>query len=238
MSESVGSGIFITKGSSLRLSDLTFSVGPGGELQGSPITLELSYDLWPLWLRIAIQHEAMAAEARSQLEEFPGEHDERHAAALEAETSTGMVAIAAAAFSIDAFYGATKARIEDLRPTGTGTARYAVVAETLRRGFEMTEKGFTTLRESLKEMFKFRDLSVHPDGGFRGAVVHPVMRAGVAVPHVAFRVENAKAVVGLAISIVEQCSVVPKERHKALVEWCLGISEKISELKALRRSAF
>jgi hypothetical protein len=146
-----------------------------------------------------------------------------------------MVSIAASMFAIDAFYGAVKARIDDPPPTGPHSRRYALVAETLKRAFNMTQARSNALRATLRDAFYFRDMSVHPTGKFREPFLHPVMRVGVAFPHVAFRVENAKAAVDLALGVIEQCARVPKDRHKALVEWCKGILPSLEELKVLRR---
>jgi hypothetical protein len=234
MPETEGGGVFVSRGSQLRLKNLSISVLPDGTLIGSPVTLELAYDLWPLWLRIAIVHERMAKEARARLESLSGSHDQRHAAALDDETTAGMVAVAAAVFAVDAFYGSVCTRIDTPPPRGRRSRRYALIAETFKRAFLMSQPSSNALRQHLREAFRFRDKSVHPSGEFRGAVRHPVMRVGVAVPHVAFRVENAQALVTFVISLIEQCAGVPKDRHKNLREWCKGIPPQILELKRLR----
>jgi hypothetical protein len=234
MSESEGVGVFISEGVGLRLRNLSISIGPEGDVQASPVTVELAYDLWPLWLRIAIQHERMGKEARARLEGLTGDHDKRHGAALDDETTAGMVAVAASVFAIDAFYGAVKAKIDDPPPTGPRSRRYALVAETLKRAFAMSQPSSNALRGNLREAFRFRDMSVHPTGDFLGAALHPVMGVGVAVPHVAFRLENARTLVTFAISVIEQCATVPRDRHKSLIEWCKGISQKVEELKEAR----
>jgi hypothetical protein len=234
MSDSERRGIFISRGMNLRLSNLSISIGPDGEVHGSPVTFELTYDLWPLWLRIAIEHELMAQEARGRLEALTGEHDQRHADALQEETTAGMVAIAASMFAIDAFYGAVKARIDVPPPTGPRSRRYALVAETLKRAFTMTQTSSNKLRQTLKEAFRIRDMSVHPTGDYRGPLLHPVMQVGVAVPHVAFRMENAEAAVSLAVNLIDQCAAVPRARHKPLVDWCKAMPATLEELKQLR----
>ena len=229
-------GILVSRGSSLRLRNISISIGPNGELEGPPITVELAYDLWPLWLRIAIEHERTAHLARQRLMNLTEEQESVRGNVMEDETAAGMVAISSASFSIDAFYGSVKSRIDNPPPVGTRSRRYAIVAETLKRAFPMSQKASNQLRESLREAFRFRDMTVHPTGEFRGAQRHPVIPVGVAVPHVAFRLENARALVTLALGLVEQCSARPNPRQKSLVEWCAALPDRIAELKALRES--
>lgn len=234
MSDSERRGIFVSRGVSLRLSNLSISIGPDGQAHGPPATFELTYDLWPLWLRIAIEHELMAKEARGRLETLTGKHDQRHAEALQEETTAGMVAIAASMFAIDAFHGAVKARIDVPPPTGPRSRRYAQIAETLKRGFTMKQESSNRLRDVLRDAFRIRDMSVHPTGDYQSPLLHPIMQVGVAVPHVAFGVENAEAAVSLALSLIEQCTAVPKPRHKPLVNWCKAMPAILKELKQMR----
>jgi len=236
MDESGPGGVFIDRGMQLRIPEITLSIGPDGQPQLSTVTPELAYDLWPLWLRIAIDHQHMARAARTRLEAITGTHDARHGRALQDETTAGMVSISAAMFAIDAFYGAVLARIDVPPPKGKRSQRYAIIAETLKRAFTMTQKSSNAIRNRLQEAFRIRDMSVHPTGQFRQPMLHPVMHVGVAMPHVAFRVENAEAAVHMAISLIEQCSKVPKARHKDLVRWCEGIPGTIEELKQLRNA--
>lgn len=234
-SEPERGGVFISRGAHLRLSNFSISVGPDGVV-ASQITLGIAYDLWPLWLRIAVQHERLAVQARQRLVELTGDHDDRHAAALAEETTAGMVTIAAAGFAIDAFYGAVKGRIDDPPPRGRRSRRYALIAETLKRAFVMSQRSSNTLRAAVRQVFRFRDMGVHPTGDFRDAIQHPVMGSGVAFPHIAFRVENAQAAVEFVLSLIEQCAAVPKARHRGLVEWCRNIPETVEELRRLRDS--
>jgi hypothetical protein len=234
MSDPKHPGIFISRGVSLQLGQFSISIGPDGVARASPITLALSYDLWPLWLRIAIEHELMAKKARADLEVLTGTHDQRHADALQEETTAGMVTIAASMFAIDAFYGAVKARIDDPPPTGPHSRRYALIAETLKRAFTMTQAKSNELRLVLKQAFRVPDMSVHPTGEHQDPLIHPVMEVGVALPHVAFRVENATEAVQLAVNVIEQCATLPKARHNSLIRWCEQIPATMEELKKLR----
>jgi hypothetical protein len=68
MSESEARGVFISRGMQLRLPSFSISIAQDRTPRVSPITPELSYDLWPLWMRIALEHERMAKVACARLE--------------------------------------------------------------------------------------------------------------------------------------------------------------------------
>jgi len=230
-------GVFISKGMHLRISNLRLSLLPDGSVELDPVVPELAYDMWPLWLQVAVRHERAALEARRRLEALTGDRDDRHGAALQDETKAGMVTIAAGVFAIDAFYGAVKDRIDNLPEQGPRSRRYAIVAETLKRAFTMSQASSNQLRGNLREVFRFRDRSVHPTGLFQPAERHPVLGVGVAVPHVAFRSENASKILTFAFEVIGQCAKVPKPRHKELVEWCVSIPENIQALRDERNGS-
>lgn len=226
MNEPGFGGVFADRQTRLRLSEISILIGPDGQPQISVGTPDLAYDIWPLWLGIAFDHKRTARAARTCLESIAGPHGERHGRALQDETSAGMVTIAASVFAIDAFYASVLVRIDDPPPWGRKSRRYAIIAETLKRALTMSQAGSNAVHERLREAFRFRNIIVHPTGDFRENLLHPVMRVGVAMPHVAFSVENAEAITTMIFSLIEQCASVPKARHKPLVAWCEGICSR------------
>jgi hypothetical protein len=89
--------------------------------------------------------------------------------ALEREFESSMQAIMAAGIAVDAFYAVIKTHAQ-VPPTlaqkwrEKRTPRYSQIAEVLRIAFHLKPKGTAVLRRNLKEIFRFRDLAVHPSG--------------------------------------------------------------------------
>lgn len=95
-------GIFVTRGSSLRI--------PAGglvlPLDGSappPVEVELLLELWDRWLEIAGGQTVAAEAAHRQLLEEIGTGDAGRGRALETEFNAALLATATSAFAVDAF---------------------------------------------------------------------------------------------------------------------------------------
>jgi hypothetical protein len=118
-----------------------------------------------------------------------------------------MQAIVAAATAVDAFYAAVQQAVvlpSDLREKWRHgrTARYTQVAEVLRRGFSLKPREVEALRRLLRELYKFRDLAVHPSGKTDTPVVHLELNVGVEWRFATFRAANAEELVTSASRIV------------------------------------
>jgi hypothetical protein len=105
-------GVFVMKGSTFGVDELTLSFGPDGALTGN-LRPVLGWELWPLWLRVAQEHFVAARTARTSLQAADSDGEER-ADLLRSETQAGMVAISAVAFAIEAM-SISAARLAGLR---------------------------------------------------------------------------------------------------------------------------
>ncbi len=231
-------GIFITKGSRLRLSDLKLEVDKDGNFQAGPVTFSLAVDMWPHWLRIAIEQEARTEEARRQLEhleEATEEHGQDHVLALDRELRPGMVAISAGAFTFDAFHASVRDRLRSQPQVGRRSSRPKLIAETLRRGFAIKPEPFANIRVAIIELFEFRDWSVHPPAGFLAPAVHPVMDVGVAAHYMRFRLENVRTVTRMTTQVLSQLSDVTRDGEPVVRDWAEEtIRRELLELDLLR----
>jgi hypothetical protein len=112
-------GVMVFAGSTLAIPEWEISIGPDGELTSNMGPLQVAWELWPLWLRVAIDHEGAAAKARGHLLTAGGEHDDPRRAGLVAdETRAGMVCICAVAFAVEAMARSAAKHAE--LPTGIG----------------------------------------------------------------------------------------------------------------------
>ncbi|MER6970556.1 hypothetical protein ABT304_05835 [Nocardioides sp. NPDC000445] len=232
-----GEGILIIRGSSFQIRDLVLTLNADGGPAGSMRPM-LSWDIWPLWLRVAIDHEAAARRFRAELLTADGpDDDERRALLVEEETRAGMVAVTAAAFTFEALAlsAASKTGLSRAGIGGSsGTA--ARVAEVLKQCFAIPQSQFSRWRADLKLLFRARNEAVHSDAGFHDPLPHPALRAGVSRPVHVYRLENASTAVEGALGTVLALSAVPRQRHgKILRDSAAAWTTIAEELRDHRR---
>lgn len=184
-------GVFIQKGTTIAL----------GELVGNSRILHVRFDVTATWLSLAIRHLRDAITARvARNTAWAGTDEGLKAQTLEQEFESAMQAIVAAAICIDTFYALVKRHI--VIPPGTHaawnrnrTARYARIGEMLRHAFVLNNRDMKNLRQALKEIFRFRDMIVHPDGQIQPSIQHPELGVGTEWRFIYFRTTNAEAAV-------------------------------------------
>lgn len=202
-------GVYVSRGVSLRIKNLRIECDTDGS-ELPPITPQVLLSMCPFWFEIAVNQLDAAESAHSMLIDAKSSgENERVGLALEAEFKASMQAIVAAATAMDALYASVREYVSlpaDLISTWTAnrTARYKQVAEVLRRGFVTKPRGVENLRRFLKELYRFRDLAVHPPGTYSAPILHPDVGAGTEWRFVAFTASNAHQLVrgALAFSVL------------------------------------
>lgn len=212
-------GVFISKG-------MRVGIPPGGltikDGQLSPVVLHAALDVVPHWLAIALKHLQVAGAEHVRLSPaWQEQANDKIARVLEAEFMASMQAVMAAAISMDAFYAGLKEHV--IIPSATldawrqkGTARYKQVYETIRRGFKVRKEALPKVREALKEIYRFRDLAVHPDPKLAQPLKHPDLSVGTEWRFVYYRFENAKGLVNVSLSLIIQLLNSPKPNNPDL----------------------
>jgi hypothetical protein len=230
-------GIFITQGMQVTIPSFSIRIKDDGSIEVDPVTLHTGLDLCPYWIEIALMHLEESEKAREAL--LTGklsQNSEAIAKALRDDFTAGMQTIMASAIAIDAYYSNIKERSsipDKLVQTWkkNGTARYKQVAEVFRRAFLIPEKPANQLRDILKEIFSFRDKAVHPPSGTTAAVLHPELNKVSDWRYATFRNYNARAIVKMTLSIVDQTSRKPNtEKHKKLELYCQAVVAYIDPL--------
>lgn len=171
---------------------------------------------WSVWGLIAVEHEWHAEQARKAMLR---EYEQTHRYYFEAEWYPSVVAIAASAFALDAWYGAVVNRLP-VRPSNRGRPkRSRRVLETLKLGFRLGRKGEEWLPE-LDWLFAEQ----------RDGLVHPPWRADVPVPidgidglyHSPIHNDQSPAgavrAVDLMIDVLDTCIENPRAKYPDLVE--------------------
>lgn len=216
---------------------LTLSMGDDGKLHGG-LTIHVHYDVCPTWLELASRHLSDAEERRSaRIQAWNADDQDARTASLEAEFESSMQAIMAAAIAIDSFYASLRDKVEIPIETTRAwrenkTARYKQIAEVFRRAFSLPPRYSVNLRRNLKEIFKIRDMAIHPSGEVTAPVLHPELQVGVEWRFALFRAENAQAVVQGAQSIVRELAAKGKPSTPGVQRYVDGLNGLLSPQSA------
>jgi hypothetical protein len=205
------SGVFISKGMNVGIpvGGLQISVDPSGSLQGN-LRLQLHFDVVPSWIALALKHLADAHNDKLARERaWNANVEDDKSQTLEREFQSSMQAIMSSAIALDAFYAMLQDRVkidQTLRDKwrANRTARYAQIAEVIRMAFRLKPKGSATLRNNLKEIYRLRDLAVHPSGALKDPILHPELGVGVEWRFFYFRFDHALLVVRSTVETIHE----------------------------------
>ena len=230
-------GVFISRGIAVSIppGGLTIGIGADGHPAGS-LTLHVRFDVCPTWTELALRHLADAREKRlARHAAWAGTNEAEKAATLEREFEASMQAIMAAAIAVDAFYGVMKTHLA-LPPRLAEkwrmkrTSRHTQVTEVLRRAFLLKPKGVARLKGNLKEIYRLRDLAVHPSGKMDAPILHPEIGVGVEWRFACFRAHNAELVVNSASWVFWDLAHNGKPKNPNIVEYMSGLRQRLVEL--------
>jgi hypothetical protein len=229
-------GVFISKGMSLRIPSISFTIRDDGEIEGAPVVLEVHFDVCPTWIQLAKKHLSAARRARKARDSAWTVTDEdKKSKALEAEFEASMQAMMAAAIAWDSAYANLKEFVDlpqsivDQWRKGR-TARYSQVSEVVRRAFTLKPKGVKNLRSNLKEIYRFRDLAVHPSGKIQPAQHHPELDVGVEWRFAYFRASNAEVAVIAAAAMLWDLAHNGKPKNERVAEYQGRLASRLQEI--------
>jgi hypothetical protein len=230
-------GIFLTKGMKVSIPSFSISIGENGQLSSDGITLHTGLDMCPFWLDIAYEHLLETESAHKSLMSAKDEKDdEKIALSLQKEFVSGMQAIMSSGIAIDSYYASVKEHTDVPESLvkiwrDRGTARYKQIAEVFRRAFSLTQDSARKLRDVLKQTLKFRDKAVHPDYGTTMPLLHVELNKITDWRYATFRFYNAKAIVGLSLSVIYQTTSRSFDnKHEELKKYCDDLNAKLEPM--------
>lgn len=244
--QSAPAGLFIVRGQGLRIpaGGFTMTIDENGELSAKLERIEVSLEMSSLWLRVALDQLGFAKTAqRRAIEASQNDNGALLASELEAECAAGMLAISSAAFAIDAFYAVLKDRSPRVAsiPVAAGhrrPSRYKIVAEAIRREFKIGPKGITNVREILRQVYKFRDLAVHPRGDYSVPVLKPEIKKITEWRFVSFGASSAQVAVRATLALFVQIIERPRSPTKELADHLDGMRPAFAELASRWRADY
>src|SRR5262249_52961683 len=96
--------------------------------------------------------------------------------------------------------------------------------------FQLKENGFAILRQNVKEIYRLRDLAVHPSGKMDAPILHPELDVGVEWRFFYFRYENALLAVRSAIQMLCELVSSGKPNDTRVQEYCNAVGPRIQPL--------
>jgi hypothetical protein len=93
-------------------------------------------------------------------------------------------------------------------------------------------QGFAWLRETIEEIFKFRNQAVHPTGTFNDPVLHPELKVGVERRQVVFGYDNAFKIVQATVSIVTELAAKGIAKNSSLKEYARSLETRLDSIRA------
>jgi hypothetical protein len=231
-------GVFFSRGMTVSIPVGGLSFTTDGEI-GPNVTIHVHYDVCPTWLYLARRHLADAEERKAtRIIAWQSEDQDARASSLEKEFESSMQAIMSAAIAIDSFYATLRDKVAIPQQTilawrKNGTARFKQAAEVLRQAFSLNPRGSVILRQNLKEIFRFRDMAVHPAGNTAAPVLHPELQVGVEWRFDAFRADNARAIVMQAQNTIVELVATGRPSTPEIAKYAEALGKLISGLPYL-----
>jgi hypothetical protein len=81
-------------------------------------------------------------------------------------------------------------------------------------------------RKTLRMIFRYRDLSVHPRAAWAQPVLHPVHNLGMEPHFIRCRAENAINAAWFAAKLISLCLRCPRSKYAELTEWCEALADR------------
>jgi hypothetical protein len=175
--------------------DFTISIDESGN-QNSKLVLSTSYNVIPLWLRVAYDNASSSHQANKAISEKWDDNSENQKSLLLAELIPSMQVFVACGTALDALY-------EQLRPFAkisaqdietwkkNGTSRPAQIAQIINRVYRLNNAMSKAFNLNIDSIVKFRDQAVHPTHEIKRACTRPDVPVGVDWRFSAYRHHNA-----------------------------------------------
>jgi hypothetical protein len=226
-------GVLISEGMSLRI--------PAGALvlplDGSPpppVRVQVSLDMTPMWLDVALDQAIAARRSHEQLQEVVGTDGDPLHNALTAECTAAMLSLTGSAFALDALYESLLERAmlpAEIRQRWAKNKlkRSPRIGEAIRLTLKPKFSNSETKEaaQQIDTLFRFRDWAVHPPAGFREPIQHPVLGSGVEWRYVAYTFDNCRNALSFTLAYLQRVLKDPRVRNQDLTEWAASMETRL-----------
>jgi hypothetical protein len=183
-------------------------------LRGPGTGVQLSTNMALVWLKIAIEQEAIARRAEAEFVTHEGGADDTDS--LGRTMRAAIVTVTSAAFAIEGLHGSVCYFVPEQR----SRRRWAQILSTLRLLFNVN--GIPKLDQRLERLFELRDLAAHPWVAVQHPLPHPVKPTRVSVEVATFTASAATAAVDVACELLHHCTIHPLPGIRRARRWSDG----------------
>ena len=236
-------GVLIFEGMKVGILDGDFTIGieETGNLN-SNLILSTSYNMLPVWLRIAHENINLSGEAKKNIKENWDEDASNQKELLVKELTPSIQVFVSCGIALDSLY-------DQLRPYANitredinkwkekRTKRSAQICEVIKRVYKLNNQSSKAYRENINSIIDFRDKAVHPDNSIKRACTRPDIPVGIDWRFSAYRYDNAiicyQRTMEMILYLYEKKSGIPQVDQemeniiKALIE--LNLVTKIAQ---------
>lgn len=190
-------GVLIFKGMTVGVleGDFTLCVDESGKVQ-SNLILSTSYNVLPVWLRIAHENLELSKQANITIKKKWNEDANNQKELLIRELTPSIQVFVSCGIAFDSLYDQLKpyANIsrEDVdKWKKKRTKRSSQIGEIIRRVYKLKNEEFKAYRENIRVIIDLRDKAVHPDNSIKRGCRRPDIPVGVDWRFGTYRYDNA-----------------------------------------------
>ncbi|HLS18547.1 MAG TPA: hypothetical protein VK090_01955 [Paracoccaceae bacterium] len=202
------------------------------------VKFEIAYDACIAWARIALRHRCDAVKAMNRRRHIWADASaagRNKGESLEEEFQSSMQAVVAAATCLDAFYD----HILPLSPIcddtkklwrQNRTSRAKQVSEVVRTTFKIPQNQMKTSRNTIINLYRLRDSSLHPSSTPQPAFEHPELDIATDWRIAAFRGDVADLLVCQIVGLLWDLTRYSRSSCKRLTDFQNRYQAKLDQL--------
>lgn len=197
------------------------------------IEVKQSTNLWIDWSQIAVIEVAAARAAHAEALASVTRGD----GFVPGERQHALVAVVAAAFAVDAFYGATEA-VCNVPPStlerwaANKSGRAVRIFGTLHRGFKFDNRWAKAWRKEMGWLFTLRNRAAHHEPELLPSVYRPEFKSGFSSDDATYTAMAAERAAAFALDLIETCLRNPRSATREWTETRTHVADQFTALRA------
>lgn len=235
-------GPLLFKGMKVGIQEGDFSISFNEDgTESSRLVLSTSYNMLPVWLRIAYDNILNSRKANEAIASEWIDNPESQKSLLVAELSPSIQVFVACGCALDALYDQVKdfAKIttDDIEKwKSKKTSRSAQIVEVIRRAYKLDNHFVKSAKLNINSILEFRDKVVHPSHEIQRPCTRPDIPVSVDWRFSAYRYSNASIAYRRTMELLillheKKSSIESLDKHMD------GIFESLLELGLVEKNA-
>jgi hypothetical protein len=232
-------GVLIFKGMNVGVleGDFSISVDENGTPK-SNLVLSTSYNVIPIWLRVASDNLVLAKLASENIKNNWTDVVDHQKSLLILELSPSMQVIIACGIALDALYDMLRPHAKltnsDINKWKINkTSRAKQIIEVIRRVYKLNGETLSQFKNAISQIIKFRDMGVHPSSELKNTCTRPDLSVGIDWKFSAYRYSNAQSCFDLTTNMMKHLHNI-ECKEKRVIEDLKNIFLALDELNVIK----